>query len=118
MEGPLFSIAEASHRTGVAAARVRYYVETYRDFLGLRRDPDGQWKLTADQMDFVAELVGSVTVDGANEPFEWPSTAASNRCGRSAAASGVHQAMGSSYIGDEHLLTLTDRVDDLVVHLE
>lgn len=126
VDGLLFSVAEASQRTGVAAAKVRYYVETYCDFLGLSRAHDGQWKLTAEQMNFVAVLAGSGAIDRAIEcidPFhtadsyrsEWNEPTGSDAAFSDAPRNGVTR---SGPTGDEQLLTLTDRIDDLSEHLQ
>lgn len=111
-ERHLFSIAEAERKTGVAAARIRYYIETYRDFLGLHRDAEGQWALTAEQITFIAVLADGGTVQEAMDT----GTRASHRkrTRPRETAPNVHRASDDS----AHLPILSHRVDNLAVHLE
>lgn len=143
----LVNIAEASARIGLAAARVRFYVETYCDFLGVERDPDGDWGLTADQMHFIAILAAGGTIAEAMGVL--PSMAGSAAHGRPEVGPGTGE--GSPTISEMLSMdqpglkrsrvaagqvsecavhrptvdrssvdgtTLTDRVDELAIHLE
>lgn len=53
---PSFSIDQAARETGLTDAQVRYYADTYRDFLGLKRDAHGRWELSAAHLRFMAVL--------------------------------------------------------------
>lgn len=52
----LLSLTEAAQRTGLSGAQLRYYADTYRDFLGIESGSDARWQLSAAHLRFMTVL--------------------------------------------------------------
>lgn len=95
-----FPITEAALRTGLPAAKLRFYAEKYHDFLGIERGPDDDWELTQQQLQFLAVLAAGGPVTEAVQVHASVDVPAGAPC------------------DDTGSPALSDRIDDLALHLE
>lgn len=131
-----FSVAEAADALGLSCARVRHYAETYRDFLGMKRDADGQWEFSAAHLRFLEVLAAggtaaeaidawrgkerpSVVTDAASEQVQCaPDRDTADETAADEAPIPQPQLRPPTVIDRSAADALFERVDDLALHVE